>query len=132
MSVIILNKYIPSRDYVLAPVRVTQTIIKNIAEASPGTITCRSHQFSLGRRHEADLLFSRNITIKFTCHYFRFPYFRPLNTLTFSQRTDFSLSTTLGLLATQRHHGFSPPASSCQMVSVHYWFVTFSSPNLRL
>lgn len=74
---IILNKDIPSKDHVLAPVRVTQTIIKNIAEASSATITCRSHQFSVGRRHEADLLFSRNITIKFNCLYFRFPYFRP-------------------------------------------------------
>ena len=77
MSVIILNKYIPSKDHALAPVRVTQTIIKNIAEASSAMITCRSHQFRVGRRHEADLLFGRNITIKFNCLYFRFPYFRP-------------------------------------------------------
>lgn len=77
MPFIILNKYIPSKDHALAPVRVTQTIIKNIAEASSATITCRSHQFSVGRRHEADLLFGRNITIKFNCLYFRFPYFRP-------------------------------------------------------
>lgn len=51
---------------------------------------------------------------------------------TFFQRTVFSSKTAVGISITQRYHNHSPCASSHQMLSVLYWFVTFSPPNLKL